>query len=122
MTSDEHTSGTERVAEVASQPRFRGYTTIVNVQGDEPFIGSGAVKGAADLVSTGKFPLGTAASRASTEILDTPNLVKWWSLRMAGQCTSHALQFRSFGTRRMRPSSPSGHCSISECTRTRAKR
>ncbi len=76
MTSDEHTSGTERVAEVASQPRFSGFTTIVNVQGDEPFIGSGAVKGAADLVSTGKFPLGTAASRASTEILDTPSLVK----------------------------------------------
>ena len=39
MTSDKHTSGTERVAEVASQPRFQGYTTIVNVQGDEPFIG-----------------------------------------------------------------------------------
>jgi 3-deoxy-manno-octulosonate cytidylyltransferase (CMP-KDO synthetase) len=76
MTSDEHTSGTERVAEVASQPRFRGFTTIVNVQGDEPFIGSEAVKGAADLVSTGKFPLGTAASRASMEILDTPSLVK----------------------------------------------
>jgi 3-deoxy-manno-octulosonate cytidylyltransferase (CMP-KDO synthetase) len=76
MTSDEHTSGTERVAEVASQPRFRGFKTIVNVQGDEPFIGSGAVKGAADLVSTGRFPLGTAASRASTEILDTPSLVK----------------------------------------------
>ena len=76
MTSDEHTSGTERVAEVASQPRFRGFKTIVNVQGDEPFIGSGAVKGASDLVSTGRFPLGTAASRASTEILDTPSLVK----------------------------------------------
>ena len=76
MTSDKHSSGTERVAEVASQPRFRGFGTIVNVQGDEPFIGPGAVKGAAELVSTGKFPLGTAASRASTEILDTPSLVK----------------------------------------------
>jgi 3-deoxy-manno-octulosonate cytidylyltransferase (CMP-KDO synthetase) len=76
LTSDKHSSGTERVAEVASQPRFRGYRTIVNVQGDEPFIGRGAVKGAAELVSTGKFPLGTAASRASTEILDTPSLVK----------------------------------------------
>jgi 3-deoxy-manno-octulosonate cytidylyltransferase (CMP-KDO synthetase) len=76
MTSDEHTSGTERVAEVASKPRFRQYTTIVNVQGDEPFIGPGAVKGAAQLVSTGRFPLGTAASHASPEILDTPSLVK----------------------------------------------
>jgi 3-deoxy-manno-octulosonate cytidylyltransferase (CMP-KDO synthetase) len=76
ITSDTHTSGTERVAEVALQPRFRGYTTIVNVQGDEPFIGHGAVKGAAELVAAGQFPLGTAASRASTEILDTPSLVK----------------------------------------------
>jgi 3-deoxy-manno-octulosonate cytidylyltransferase (CMP-KDO synthetase) len=76
ITSHEHTSGTERVAEVASQPRFRGYTTIVNVQGDEPFIGREAVKGAAELVSAGHFPLGTAASRASAEILDTPSLVK----------------------------------------------
>src|SRR5882762_4085457 len=64
MTSDKHTSGTERVAEVAAQQRFQRYTTIVNVQGDEPFIGPGAVRGAADLVSSGTFPLGTAFSRA----------------------------------------------------------
>jgi 3-deoxy-manno-octulosonate cytidylyltransferase (CMP-KDO synthetase) len=76
LTSAQHTSGTERVAEVASQPRFHGYTTIVNVQGDEPFIGSEAVRGAARLVSSERFPLGTAASRASAEILDTPSLVK----------------------------------------------
>jgi 3-deoxy-manno-octulosonate cytidylyltransferase (CMP-KDO synthetase) len=76
MTSDKHTSGTERVAEVAAQQRFQGYTTIVNVQGDEPFIGPGAVRGAAELVSSGTFPLGTAASHASKEILDTASLVK----------------------------------------------
>src|SRR2546423_9667055 len=60
LTSDTHSSGTERVAEVASQPRFQRFSTIVNVQGDEPFIGQGAVSGAAQLVSTGRFPLGTA--------------------------------------------------------------
>jgi 3-deoxy-manno-octulosonate cytidylyltransferase (CMP-KDO synthetase) len=76
MTSTAHSSGTERVAEVAAQPRFRGYETIVNVQGDEPFIGEGAVRGAAELVAAGRFPLGTAASHASAEILDTPSLVK----------------------------------------------
>jgi 3-deoxy-manno-octulosonate cytidylyltransferase (CMP-KDO synthetase) len=76
MTSKSHSSGTERVAEVASQSRFKGFDTIVNVQGDEPFIGPEAVSGAAGLVSTGRFPLGTAASRAGTEILDTPSLVK----------------------------------------------
>jgi 3-deoxy-manno-octulosonate cytidylyltransferase (CMP-KDO synthetase) len=76
MTSASHSSGTERVAEVASQARFKAFDTIVNVQGDEPFIGPEAVGGAAGLVSTGQFPLGTAASRAGKEILDTPSLVK----------------------------------------------
>ncbi len=76
LTSHSHSSGTERVAEVAMQPRFKSYDTIVNVQGDEPFIGPGAVSGAAQLVSSRKFPLGTAASHASAEILDTPSLVK----------------------------------------------
>jgi len=76
MTDPGHSSGTERVAEVAASARFRSYQTIVNVQGDEPFIGPGAVRGAADIVSSGRFPLGTAASHASAEILDTPSLVK----------------------------------------------
>lgn len=76
MTSPGHSSGTERVAEVAAQSRFRGYDTIVNVQGDEPFIGEAAVRGAAELVASGRFPLGTAASHASTDILDKPSLVK----------------------------------------------
>src|ERR1043165_1408104 len=37
MTSRAHTSGTERVAEVAALPKYQGFDTIVNVQGDEPF-------------------------------------------------------------------------------------
>jgi 3-deoxy-manno-octulosonate cytidylyltransferase (CMP-KDO synthetase) len=76
MTSSSHQSGTDRVAEVARRPEFAGYTTVVNVQGDEPFIGRGAVEGAARIVSSGAFPLGTAASRASWEIADDPNIVK----------------------------------------------
>ncbi len=76
MTSDSHTSGTERVAEVARHPRFANYSTIVNVQGDEPFIGSGAVRGAAEMVSSDRFPLGTAASPGSWDIADNPSIVK----------------------------------------------
>ena len=76
MTSPEHTSGTERVAEVADKPEFRGFDTVVNVQGDEPFIGAGAVLGAAELVSSGRFPLGTAAVHASADSMDTPSVVK----------------------------------------------
>jgi 3-deoxy-manno-octulosonate cytidylyltransferase (CMP-KDO synthetase) len=76
MTSDTHTSGTERVAEVARHPRFANYSTIVNVQGDEPFIGSSAVRGAAEMVSSDRFPLGTAASPGSWDIADDPSIVK----------------------------------------------
>ena len=76
MTSTGHSSGTERVAEVASLPAYREYTTIVNVQGDEPFIGREAVKGAAAMVSSGKFPLGTSASPAPWDIAGNPNIVK----------------------------------------------
>ena len=76
LTSPNHSSGTERVAEVAAMPEYREYTTIVNVQGDEPFIGREAVKGAAALVESGRFPLGTSASPASWEIAANPNVVK----------------------------------------------
>lgn len=76
MTSTGHVSGTDRVAEVASMPQFASFDTIVNVQGDEPFIGRKAVEGAAQMVTSGRFPLGTAASPAPWEIADKPNLVK----------------------------------------------
>lgn len=76
MTGSHHTSGTERVAEVADMAEFAGFETIVNVQGDEPFIGAGAVLGAAELVSSGKFPLGTAAVHAAADSMDSPSVVK----------------------------------------------
>jgi len=76
MTSSGHVSGTDRVAEVAAMPQFAEFTTIVNVQGDEPFIGRQAIEGAASIVSSGRFPLGTSASPASWEIASNPNLVK----------------------------------------------
>jgi len=76
LTSDAHPSGTDRVAEVAAQPAYRGFQTIVNVQGDEPFVGLDALRGAADLVAGGKFPLGTAAAALSREALNRPDVVK----------------------------------------------
>lgn len=76
MTSTRHVSGTERVAEVAAMPEFESFETVVNVQGDEPFIGRRAIEGAAELVSSGRFPLGTSASPASWDIAGDPNIVK----------------------------------------------
>jgi 3-deoxy-manno-octulosonate cytidylyltransferase (CMP-KDO synthetase) len=40
MTSAEHSSGTDRLAEVASQRNYPDQTIIVNVQGDEPLLPS----------------------------------------------------------------------------------
>jgi 3-deoxy-manno-octulosonate cytidylyltransferase (CMP-KDO synthetase) len=76
LTSAEHPSGTDRVAEVASLPEFRAFDAIVNVQGDEPFVSRDALRGAVSQVTSGRFPLGTAAARAEEAILDEPNVVK----------------------------------------------
>lgn len=76
ITGRQHGSGTERVAEVARMPQFADFTTIVNVQGDEPFIGKQAIQGAEAMVSSGRFPLGTSASPASWDIGANPNVVK----------------------------------------------
>jgi 3-deoxy-manno-octulosonate cytidylyltransferase (CMP-KDO synthetase) len=76
MTNTHHSSGTERVAEVAMKPEFAGFDTIVNVQGDEPFIGRDAIRGAAALVESGRFPLGTSASPAPWDIASNPAIVK----------------------------------------------
>lgn len=76
LTSTNHPSGTDRVAEVASRPEFRSYDAIVNVQGDEPFVSEAVLRGTVRQVTSGRFPLGTAAARASTRILDEPSVVK----------------------------------------------
>lgn len=76
MTRADHPSGTDRVAEVAAQPGFSGFDVIVNVQGDEPFVATDAVAGAASLVQSGRFPLATAAAVAPPAILDRPEVVK----------------------------------------------
>jgi 3-deoxy-manno-octulosonate cytidylyltransferase (CMP-KDO synthetase) len=76
LTAITHPSGTDRVAEVAARPEFQGFDAVVNVQGDEPFVSEAALRGAVSQVTSGKFPLGTAAARASTTILDEPNVVK----------------------------------------------
>jgi 3-deoxy-manno-octulosonate cytidylyltransferase (CMP-KDO synthetase) len=46
------------------------------VQGDEPFVPRSAITGAVRMVTSGRFPLGTAAVRASASVLRDPNVVK----------------------------------------------
>ncbi len=74
MTSKEHASGTDRVAEVA---RTLSCDIIVNVQGDEPLIRPEMIDDAVNLLSDEGADIGTLAKKVgrAEEILD-PNVVK----------------------------------------------
>ncbi|HET7462423.1 MAG TPA: NTP transferase domain-containing protein, partial [Longimicrobium sp.] len=62
MTRDDHPSGTDRVAEVARRPEYRGFRVIVNVQGDEPFVRRDHLEAAVLLVRDGGWEVGTVAT------------------------------------------------------------
>jgi 3-deoxy-manno-octulosonate cytidylyltransferase (CMP-KDO synthetase) len=76
MTSPKHRSGTDRVAEVAK--KLRGYTHIINVQGDEPLVDPVVVaKLAATMAKDRKIEMITSASVfAPDDDLTNPNMVK----------------------------------------------
>ena len=78
MTSADHTSGTERLAEVVEQKNWPDDMIIVNVQGDEPLISPVHINLVADsLNSNTKAGMSTLASKIVTieEVFD-PNIVK----------------------------------------------
>ena len=62
MTSPEHPSGTDRVAEVADRPEYAGYELVANVQGDEPLLKESHLRSAIELVRTGGWQVGTCAT------------------------------------------------------------
>jgi 3-deoxy-manno-octulosonate cytidylyltransferase (CMP-KDO synthetase) len=76
LTSADHATGTERVAEVAGQGAFAGYDLLVNVQGDEPFVREEHVTEAVAQVRAG-FDVGTVATPVRTrEAFRDPAVVK----------------------------------------------
>lgn len=75
LTSADHPSGTDRVAEVAKRREFAGFDAVLNVQGDEPFISADAVRGALGMLR-GDFKIGTAAVQATAAVLSEPSVVK----------------------------------------------
>ena len=60
-TRSDHTSGTDRVAEVAERSEFTAYPWIINLQGDEPFVPRAAVEAALEQVRAGR-DVGTVAT------------------------------------------------------------
>ena len=75
MTSPDHASGTERVAEVVGKQAFSSFNFILNIQGDEPFVAPAAVKGALACLKRGD-PLGTAAGSLDPLLANDPSRVK----------------------------------------------
>jgi 3-deoxy-manno-octulosonate cytidylyltransferase (CMP-KDO synthetase) len=78
MTSADHASGTDRIAEVAARRRWADDEIVVNVQGDEPMLPPALIAQAANLLAaTPAAGLATLAAPIATEAeyLD-PNVVK----------------------------------------------
>jgi len=74
MTSDKHTSGTDRIAEAVAS---LDYDIIVNVQGDEPLIRPAMIDDVISLLDDKKASIGTLMKKIENpeEIFD-PNVVK----------------------------------------------
>jgi 3-deoxy-manno-octulosonate cytidylyltransferase (CMP-KDO synthetase) len=75
LTDPGHPSGTDRVAEVAARPEYRGFEVVANVQGDEPFVGREALAGALARLERGD-DIGTAAAPLDPALADDPSRVK----------------------------------------------
>lgn len=78
LTSPDHPSGTDRIAEVAQRLGWRDEDIVVNVQGDEPLIDPALIGAcAAALAADGDAAIATAAHRIDTvEEFFNPNVVK----------------------------------------------
>jgi len=77
MTSQDHQSGTERLAEVCRHYGFAADTIIVNVQGDEPLIPPVIIRQVADNLAAASAPMATlSVPIRDAEEAFNPNAVK----------------------------------------------
>ncbi|UCG87386.1 MAG: 3-deoxy-manno-octulosonate cytidylyltransferase [Gemmatimonadota bacterium] len=75
LTSPDHESGTERLAEVLQMPEFADWQLILNLQGDQPYLPAVAAAGALQQVRSG-CSVGTAAAALRAGDLTNRNVVK----------------------------------------------
>lgn len=77
MTSPDHESGTERLAEVVAKMGLDDQQIIVNVQGDEPLIPPGNIRQVAENLASSVAPMATLAVEIDhkSEVFN-PNAVK----------------------------------------------
>ena len=89
MTSDKHETGTDRVAEAASQIQADYY---VNIQGDEPFINPEAIKLVIQAIIGCDDPLVQAAN-AYTSISDVSDVVDTNNVKVIMDVNQQALAY-----------------------------
>ena len=103
MTSPDHPSGTDRVAEVADLPQYQDFDFIANVQGDEPLLKEAHLRSAIDLVRNEGWQVGTCATPLLTEeARKDPSVVK-----VARAASGRALYFSRAQIPYMRDGKPS---------------
>jgi 3-deoxy-manno-octulosonate cytidylyltransferase (CMP-KDO synthetase) len=78
MTSTDHPSGTDRLAEAATQLKLADRDIVVNVQGDEPLIAPALIRQVAEMLDSRRHAEVSTACHAIHDIasLDNPNVVK----------------------------------------------
>ena len=77
LTSSDHRSGTERIAEVISLCALADDAVVVNVQGDEPLIPPANIAQVAALLASSSAPMATLATPLSRgDELANPHVVK----------------------------------------------
>jgi 3-deoxy-manno-octulosonate cytidylyltransferase (CMP-KDO synthetase) len=75
LTGGNHSTGTDRVAEVATRSEFRAFDVVANIQGDEPFLSREALVGSLGRVEQGD-DIGTAAAPLELQLASDPSRVK----------------------------------------------
>jgi 3-deoxy-manno-octulosonate cytidylyltransferase (CMP-KDO synthetase) len=77
MTSPEHTSGTDRLAECARIAGWGDDRVVVNLQGDEPFAPASGIRAVAEILIASGAPMSTLAIGIDdAQTLFDPNAVK----------------------------------------------
>jgi 3-deoxy-manno-octulosonate cytidylyltransferase (CMP-KDO synthetase) len=89
MTSPDHASGTDRLAECARIAGWTDDTVVVNLQGDEPFAPVAGIRAVAGLLATSPAPMATLA----TPVEDVEQLLDPNAVKVVVDTTGHALYF-----------------------------
>jgi 3-deoxy-manno-octulosonate cytidylyltransferase (CMP-KDO synthetase) len=76
MTRADHASGTDRLAEAATQLKLKDDEIVVNVQGDEPLMTPSLIAQVAGLLDKREKAVVSTACHALHESFDNPNVVK----------------------------------------------